>query len=180
MTVRTLSELNALFPSDGQQSISGAEVRDAFDSQLVHGTIGRVNNGTPANFDDTPSVLPLNQELHSRHLVVDVSTTFSMTTPAPLTTARYNVAYALNVQGQAGGGNAGDYIVGAYADGSLILGTENMFTVEVDRWEVIYWRLVGTQLANNISIDLRVYRPAGSGDLLIRQAVLTVERTGLE
>lgn len=176
-TIRTLAELNGIFADNDTGDASTQDIRDLLQSMLVHAVIGTINNATPITVTTTPQAVEMANELHARHLTVDLGNN-RITTPAELTSARYDLGWELNVQGQPGGD--GVYIAAIFNGASKIQATERKFSIVNGEWKQIYFRIPGVSIAGGDNLSLGIERETGSGDILIENAQLSVQRLGIE
>ena len=178
-TIRTLGELNALF--DDATIPTNQDIRDAFLSMLVHGVIGIIDNAVVQSVDTSYAgneiVFPT--ELHARGVVAN-TVAGTLTTPAELTTAKYDIGWELNVQGQ-GNPNQGAFTVAVFKNGATKLNAlERTFQIAGTEWEHVYCRVPGVTLAGGDTIQLAIISESGTKDVLIVNGQLSCQRLGLE
>jgi len=176
-TVRTLAEINALF-GDGTIP-TNQDVRDLALSFLVHGVIGVLDNATTQAVTTSYGGIVFPTELHSRGVTTNL-VTGTITTPTELTTAKYDLGWDLNFEGQ-GNPNAGPYDVAIFINGTTKIGaTERTIEINGAKWTQSYCRVPGVSLANGDELQLAIKSRTGNKDVLIVNGQLSCQRLGVE
>lgn len=179
-TIRTLAELNDLFKDNSTEDVSTQDQRDMFQSMLVNGAIGVLNNVVPVTIGTGFTALTiLNAQLHARHIAPNLVTS-TLTVPAELTTAKYTLAIELNIQAQ-GAPHADDFTFALFRlPTTKIASTERTLTVADSGFSQLSCTIPGQTIPGGEEIQLAAKAADGPSDLLIVNGSISVLRLGIE